>query len=154
MAGNGRFGMGLASSHSARPQPVLLGRQTPDDIRNPFGQTEPQPLKWENNLMKTTLFVLCFFCATAAFAQTVSTGALLSAEPVMVQFTSHAGHASPQPMGMEQNLLGRSGSTSAHGERPLWEFGTTSQPVPLGDSARMLKKAHETAKKADIVWHN
>jgi len=145
--------MGLASSHSARPQPVLLGRQTPDDIRNPFGQTEPQPLKWENNLMKTTLFVLCFFCATAAFAQNANYGAV-SAEPVVIQFTSHTGHASPQPMGTEQNLLGQSGFTYAHGERPLWEVASPSQVTPLGDSARVLKKAHETAKKADIVWNN
>ena len=104
--------------------------------------------------MKTTLFVLCFFCATAAFAQNIGNGAMLSAEPVIPQFCSHAGHASEQPMGMEQNLLGQSRFTYAHGERPLWEVASPSQVTPLGDSARVLKKAHETAKKADIVWHN
>ena len=104
--------------------------------------------------MKTTLLFLFVFCATAAFSQNASMGALLSNEPVIVEFASHAGHASQQPMGVEQNLLGASGFTSARGERPLWEFATPSQVTPLGDSARVLKKAHETAKKADIVWHN
>ncbi len=103
--------------------------------------------------MKTMLFVLCFFCATAAFGQTVGAGAV-SAEPVITEFRSHAGRASQQPMGTEQNLLGQSGFTSAHGERPLWEVATPSQVTPLGDSARVLKKAHEAAKKADIVWNN
>jgi hypothetical protein len=104
--------------------------------------------------MKTMLFVLCFFCATAAFGQAAGAGALLNNEPVMVQFTSHAGHAAHQPMGAEQNLLEPSSFTSAHGERPLWEFAVPSQATPLGDSARDLKKAHEGAKKADIVWNN
>ena len=81
--------------------------------------------------MKMTLFILFVFCATSAFSQNASTGALLSNEPVIVEFASHAGHASQQPMGIEQNLLGRSGFTSARGERPLWEFAT-----PLaGDTA-------------------
>jgi hypothetical protein len=104
--------------------------------------------------MKTTLFVLCFFCAAAAFGQTVGTGSLLNGEPVIAQFCSHPARASQQPMGMEQNLLGQSGLTYAHGERPLWEVASPSQVTPLGDSARVLKRAHETAKKADIVWHN
>jgi hypothetical protein len=104
--------------------------------------------------MKMTLFILFVFCATSAFSQNASMGALLSNEPVIVEFASHAGHASQQPMGVEQNLLGASGFTSARGERPLWEFATPSQVTPLGDSARMLKKAREAAKKADIVWHN
>jgi hypothetical protein len=121
----------------------------------PFGQTEPQPLQWETNSMKTTLFVLCLLlCATAAFGQNVGNGALLRNEPVIVEFTSHAGHASQQPMGTVQNLLGQSGATSARGERPLWEVVKPAPVTPLGDSARMLKKAHDSAKKADIVWNN
>jgi len=133
---------------------VLLGRQATDDSRNAFGQRSHNLLKWETNSMKTTLFVLCFFCATAAFGQAVGSAALLSAEPVVAQFCSHPARASQQPMGMEQNLLGQSGFTYAHGERPLWEVASPSQVTPLGDSARVLKRAHETAKKADIVWNN
>jgi hypothetical protein len=136
----------------------FLGWQATGDApvfsRNASGQTAPQLLEWETNSMKTTLFVLCFFCAAAAFGQTVGTGSLLNSEPVIVEFASHAGHASQRPMGMEQNLLEQSGFTSAHGERPLWEVAKPGQVTPLGDSARTLKKAHEAAKKADIVWNN
>ena len=104
--------------------------------------------------MKTMLFAFCFFCATAAFGQTTGAGALLNSEPMVVEFTSHAARASRMPMGVQQNLLEGSNVTSAHGERPLWEFATPAKVTPLGDSARMLKKAHEAAKKADIVWNN
>lgn len=104
--------------------------------------------------MKTTLFVLCFFCATAAFGQAIGSGALLSSEPVVVQFASHTGHASQTSMGSAQNLLEQSSFTHARGERPLWEVAIPSQVTPLGDSARSLKKAHDAVKKADIVWNN
>jgi hypothetical protein len=132
---------------------VSLGWQAPMTHKTLSGKRSRNLLQWETNSMKTTIFVLCFFCATAAFAQNANYGAV-SAEPVVIQFTSHTGHASPQPMGTEQNLLGQSGFTYAHGERPLWEVASPSQVTPLGDSARVLKKAHETAKKADIVWNN
>jgi hypothetical protein len=104
--------------------------------------------------MKTTLFFLCLLCATAAFGQSAAGTSTLSSEPVIVEFTSHAAHASQKDMGAEQNLLGQSTNAHARGERPLWEFPTPSQVTPLGDSARNLKKAHEAAKKADLVWNN
>jgi hypothetical protein len=105
--------------------------------------------------MKTTVFALCFLCATAAaFGQSVAGGSALSSEPVIVEFVSHPGHAFQQTMGSEQNLLGQSANVQAHGVRPLWEVATPSYVVPLGDSARLLKKEHATAKKADIVWTN
>jgi len=34
------------------------------------------------------------------------------------------------------------------------EVATPAYVVPLGDSARMLKKEHMYAKKAEIVWNN
>jgi len=111
-------------------------------------------MKWETNLMKTTLFVICFFAATAAFGQSASSVALLNAEPAMVAFNSHGGHASQHEMGSAQNLLEQSSYTHARGERPLWEVASPSQVTPLGDSARTVKKAHESAKRADIVWNN
>jgi mRNA degradation ribonuclease J1/J2 len=105
--------------------------------------------------MKTTLVVLCFFCATAAFGQAASSGTTaLSSEPVVIQFNGHPAHASYQTMGQEQNLLHQSGNVQAHGVRPLWEVAIPSHVVPLGDSARMLRKEHAGAKKADIVWNN
>lgn len=104
--------------------------------------------------MKTTLFALCFLCATAALGQSVAVGSALNSQPQMVQFSSHPEHASQQPMGQGENLLEKSGYVYAQGERPLWEVVPASDAMPLGDAARALKKEHATAKKADIVWTN
>jgi len=104
--------------------------------------------------MKTALLAFCFLCTTAALGQSVA-GSLNG--PVMnsaVQMTGHSQHASVQPMAREQSLLeGSSGVYTAHGERPLWEVAPPEPPaLPLGDIARMLKKEHETAKKAQFVY--
>jgi len=72
----------------------------------------------------------------------------------MLQVPDNPAHASQHEMAQEQNILEHSGYTYAQGERPLWEFGPVSQPVPLGDSARALRKQHEAAKKSEIVWQN
>ncbi|HEV3207190.1 MAG TPA: hypothetical protein VGZ28_09560 [Terriglobales bacterium] len=105
--------------------------------------------------MKMTFVVLCLFClAGAAFGQAAVTGTGLSSEPVVYEFQSHAAHAAPQTMGNEQNLLIGSGNAQAHGVRPLWEVHTLAPVVPLGDTARLLRKEHADAKKAEIVWNN
>ena len=60
-------------------------------------------------------------------------------------------------MGQGVNLMERSGSSSDHGEMPLWEAmqKVPAAPVtPLGDAARELRKEHAAAKKAAIVWKN
>ncbi len=105
--------------------------------------------------MKMTFVVLCLFgLAGAAFGQAAVTGTGLSSEPVVYEFQSHAAHAAPQTMGNEQNLLIGSGNAQAHGVRPLWEVHTLAPVVPLGDTARLLRKEHADAKKAEIVWNN
>ena len=104
--------------------------------------------------MKTALLVLCFFGATVAFGQSAGGAGALSAEPVVIEFNSHAQHASYQGMGQEQTLFAQSSNAQAHGVRPLWEVAVPSQVTPLGDSARLLKKEHATAKKAEVVWNN
>jgi len=101
--------------------------------------------------MKTGLLVLCFLCATTAFAQSSLGGATLSSQ---VQFATHEERAYQVPMAAAQNLLANSSYFFVTGERPLWEVQPLSHAVPLGDVARSLKKEHETAKKADIVWNN
>lgn len=101
--------------------------------------------------MKTTVFALCFLCATVALGQ-ASAG--LSSEAAAVSFESHDAVAAPHPMGTEKNLLETSGNTWGHGERPLWEVAPVSHPTPLGDSARLLRQAHTSAKKAEFVWNN
>jgi len=57
-------------------------------------------------------------------------------------------------LGRHQNIMEQSTNVQAHGVRPLWEVATPAYVVPLGDSARMLKKEHLSAKKAEIVWNN
>jgi hypothetical protein len=105
------------------------------------------------NAMKTTLLLVCLLCAPAAWGQS-AVGATLNSQPQVFQVPSHPAQASPQPMAREQNLLGHSGFNYAQGERPLWEVAPKSYVMPLGDAARVLRKAHATAKKADIVWEN
>jgi len=102
--------------------------------------------------MKTAVFAICFLCATGAFAQVGAQS--LSADPQILQLTSHPMHASQHPMGEEQSLLTSSGFTSATGDRPLWEFASNRPEVPLGDIARNLKKEHLTAKKAEKVLND
>ena len=102
--------------------------------------------------MKMTMLALCFFlCATAAFGQSAS---VLSNRPQGLEIPDNPAHASQHEMADQQNILEHSGYTYAQGEKPLWEFGPVSQPVPLGDSARALRKQHEGTKKSDIVWQN
>jgi hypothetical protein len=105
--------------------------------------------------MKSILVALCLFCiAGAAFGQAAVTASGLSNEPVVYEFQSHAVHAAPQTMGQEQTLLIGSGNVQARGVRPLWEVVTPAYVTPLGDSARLLRKEHASAKKAEIVWNN
>ena len=99
--------------------------------------------------MKTTLFVLCLLCATAALGQTA--GGVLSADPQVFRSPDHAQRASQQLMAPEQNIRENSAYTYAQGERPLWEVMPVKHEVPLGDVARMLRKEHLAAKKADFV---
>ncbi|HEV2713632.1 MAG TPA: hypothetical protein VGU64_00110 [Terriglobales bacterium] len=104
--------------------------------------------------MKTTLFVLCLLCATGAFAQAGLQGSVLSSEPSVFRMPSHVEHAFQQAMTQGQSLLEASGSSYARGEKPLWEFAPQTAPTPLGDSARVLRKEHDAAPKAAIVWNN
>ena len=105
--------------------------------------------------MKTTLLVVGLLCfAGAAFGQATVGTSGLSAEPVVYQFQSHEGHASQMDMGRHQDIMEQYSNVHAHGVRPLWEVAKPAYVVPLGDSARMLRKEHLDAKKAEIVWNN
>ena len=98
--------------------------------------------------MKPLILVTVLFCAAAAFGQ----GAI-SSQPVVVSVPDHPQHATYTPLAGDQSLVGGPSNTYtfAHGERPLWEFGPVSQPVPLGDVARAYRKEKQVAKKAAIV---
>ncbi|MBV8477558.1 MAG: hypothetical protein JO266_12765 [Acidobacteria bacterium] len=99
--------------------------------------------------MKSAVVVLVCLWAAAAAAQ--SYGSVLNSDPVIFEIPSHAGHASFQPLASPQNILAGSEPSYARGVRPLWEF-PASAPVPLGDVARLLRKQHELARKADKVF--
>jgi len=98
------------------------------------------------------LFVVCALCSVGAVGQ-VGGGTMNSqAHPLVM--SGNPQHASQAAMSAEQSLIGRSTSISAHGERPLWEVMPEAPVVPLGDSARALKKEHAAAKKAVMIWSN
>lgn len=104
--------------------------------------------------MKTTFFLFCVLCASAAAGQNAVGAGALNAQPVPLTFPSRPEHASQKPMGREESILGNSENVSAHGERPLWEFASKRGEVPLGDIARELKKEHTVAKKSTSVFEN
>lgn len=95
--------------------------------------------------MKTTLFALCFFAATAALGQTAS---VLYATPQPLHMTEHDEHASQHAMAQETNLFGDSPYSYAHGEVPLAELGSPIFSTPLGDIARDARREHSAAPKA------
>ena len=99
--------------------------------------------------MKITLLVLFILCAAAAFGQTAP---VLPNQVQMVVIPEHVAHASQHEMAREQALVGGGSDTYtyAQGERPLWEFGPVSQPVPLGDIARAYRREKLGIKKAEF----
>ena len=107
-----------------------------------------------DKVMKAIIFTVCLLCSAAAFAQAGSAG--ISARPQPVTFDYNAQHAARQPMAEPQNLTDSSASTYTYGqgERPLWEVAVETHEVPLGDSARALRKEHEVVKKSAKVWNN
>lgn len=102
--------------------------------------------------MKKLILVLGLFCASQAFGQLAA--GVLSSEAQGIYVPSHDATAMQKPISDERSLLISSNSVHAQGTRPLWELAPVHTEVPLGDSARMLKKQHDASKKADIVWEN
>ena len=100
------------------------------------------------------LSVVCAFCGTGAMAQIG--GSIVSApttSPFVIQ--GHMQRASQTALATSQNLIGHFSTSASKGERPLWEVMPAPAPeVPLGDMARIIRKDHETAKKASVSWTN
>jgi hypothetical protein len=99
--------------------------------------------------MKTTIFALCFLCATAALGQTY-----LNNDAHPTEFSSHVEHASQPGMARSQNVMEQSSWFHGQGQRPLWEVQPAARTIPLGDIARAVRKEHTAAKKSTIVWEN
>jgi len=102
--------------------------------------------------MKTLLsvFVVCLLGCVGAMGQVAMSA--MNGQPQMLVLPDYAQHASQTGMAQAQDLMEQSGSSSAHGERPLWEFMPEPHITPLGDSARVVRKEHAKAKKAVVVW--
>jgi hypothetical protein len=103
--------------------------------------------------MKTTIIVLSFLCATAAFAQSAP---VLSNQAQPVVILDHPQHASEHALGTETTLFSaQSPYTFAKGEVPLAELGSLPYETPLGDVARAYRKERAAvAPKAAKVSEN
>ena len=101
--------------------------------------------------MKTLLTACVILCSAAAFGQAGTSA--LSGQVTPLQIVDHPQHASYTKMASESPLVGGACDTYSYerGDRPLWEFGPVSQPVPLGDIARAYRKDRMTAKKAEKI---
>ena len=104
--------------------------------------------------MKKLLFLACIFCGVAAVGQTSLT--VNNAQPQMFEMPSHPETASQHDMAAGRDLLERSSNIGyVQGELPLWEVAKNlAWETPLGDSARALRKEHDSAKRAPLVWVN
>jgi hypothetical protein len=98
--------------------------------------------------MKTALLAMTIFCSAAAFGQAGS----VSSQAAPLEMSDHPQHATYTSMAAAQSLSPSDTITYAKGERPLWEFGPFSVPVPLGDVARAYRKEKQTAKKAEVIF--
>lgn len=102
--------------------------------------------------MKKTLLVLSFFVlTTAAFAQYGA--GYINSQPQIYHAPDHPSHAGYAPMSAEVSIYPGTSYTSAQGDRPASDFPQAAS-ASLGDIARELKKKHESARKAPIVWIN
>lgn len=109
--------------------------------------------KFGDKTLKTlfSLVVLCIFCGATAFGQSSAA----NGQAHMLSMPENSQHASQIPMAQPADLLEHSGTTWAHGERPLWEVMPEKTPdPPLGDVARALRKQHTATKKATKIWTN
>ena len=107
--------------------------------------------------MKKTLFLFCLLSATAAFAQYGASAGSISSQPQIYEFRSHEAHASYASMAREQNNLGSSTFSFAHGDRPASDFphqAPAADAVSLGAIARELRQQHAQLKKSRVVWVN
>lgn len=99
--------------------------------------------------MKTAIAVIGFFCATAAFGQTVLSNTAQPYRP-----PDHVARAVQHDMGEETSLLSAGSYTYAKGEVPLAELASPMYQTPLGDVARENKKEHAEVPKAAKVFED
>jgi hypothetical protein len=99
------------------------------------------------------VMIVLFLLVTAMFSH-AQIGGSVAAPPAngpSYMPTSNPRHADQHDLATPQNLLGSNGVTEAHGERPLWEFGSDKVERPLGDVAREYR-LYDGREKARIRW--
>jgi hypothetical protein len=101
--------------------------------------------------MKQILFVFVLLSANAAFGQYIVNH--IDNQPQPFQAPDHPAHASYSQMAVERPIVGGGGFSFGQGDRPASDFPQMAA-VPLGDTARELRKQHTKVKKAHIVWEN
>lgn len=105
--------------------------------------------------MKTVILIAFLaILSTAAFGQYGGLAGT-TVQPVTgptYSVPDHPAHASQGDLRPETSLLGNNNVTTAHGERPLYEFGTLKVEPSLGDVARAYRELHAKAEKATIVF--
>jgi hypothetical protein len=101
--------------------------------------------------MRMITLVFLILCAAAAMGQTAG---VIPNQPQIYRIPDHPMQAEQHSLASEHPLVGGGSNTYsyAQGERPLWELGPVSEPVPLGDVARALRKEKLAAKKAQKVF--
>jgi hypothetical protein len=101
--------------------------------------------------MKRLLLTFLLLSASAAFGQLYAN--TINATPQPYHSPDHTSHASYATMTEEHGIVGGGGFTFGQGERPVSDFPQMAA-IPLGDSARELKKQHAQLKKSHKVWEN
>jgi hypothetical protein len=106
------------------------------------------------NAMKTGLLIASLLFTTAALGQSFGSGFAQPYLSTPYTMVTHDSHASYRSLAQEQNLTeGGNSVTVAEGEIPLAEVPLPERhEMPLGDVARLVRKQHETAKKAEFVF--
>lgn len=104
--------------------------------------------------MKTARLLCLLFLASLTWGQSSLAPSIVNGQPQPLHQLGNAQQASPAAMRQSQNLLGSATYSSAKGERPLWEVAPPITVIPLGDTARALRKEHEAAKKAKFIREN
>ena len=101
--------------------------------------------------MKKILLVLCLLSTSAAFGQYFANH--VDAQPQIYRAPDHPAYATYAPMAAERGIAAGGSISYAQGDRPASDFPQAAT-VPLGDTARELKKQHALVKKARVVWEN
>lgn len=102
--------------------------------------------------MKKLFFLVVLLLSTsAAFGQYVANH--IDSQVQVYNIPDHPAHASYAHISDGSSIVGGGAVSFGQGERPFSDFPQAA-PVPLGDSARELKKQHARLKKARVIWEN